>query len=139
MAIPGSRVPGKHQKVRLNGTTVYSAKATVLSKFDKHDITSGEDLGFGTWAIGVHDAEVTVEGFVDIGTALVSGQYTSGAVLTNVIIYPYAPAGVAPSGSYWTFPLFVAEEFEVGAEVRGVVSLRIKGNNQGTYTPPTGI
>lgn len=125
-------VSAKNAKVRIGATVLYAAKWTVSNKGQKLDRTNFESAGYGEYVGGILDADVTIEGPYNVGDGPIAVA-PPGTSISTVKLYLNDTTGV-----FWSFPSLYVETFEVSAEVRGLVTLKITGSGNGTFSGPTG-
>lgn len=126
---------GKNAKVRygVGATTLKCKKWTVTPKAAKLDVTNSESAGYGEYVVGIHDVDIELEFDYDVGGApYASGIFRAGTSISNLKLYQNDT-----TGPFWDITTAIVEEAPNTAEVRGLVSIRMKLYGTGSYVYPT--
>lgn len=123
---------GKLAKIRIGAvpTTFKSKKWTATYKVQKLETTNSESAGAGEYIGGIADLDVTIEGDYDVGGDPIT-TLLPGTSISTVKLFLNDTTGV-----FWLIPTMYVESFETGAEVRGLVSIKITGCGTGAVTKP---
>ena len=132
---------GRLGKVRVGATVVAVTKWSVdYVVNDKLEVTNTEGNGFGEYlgtnsagaSSGVRDLNFNLTLNYDIGTNPVALLTPGKTVAATVTLYLNDTTG--PS---WSIPTAIIQSNGNAIEVRGLVTLDVKGYSTGTFTAPT--
>lgn len=118
---------GKDGKIRIGGATLKINEWSGDVKAQKHDITSSESGGYGTYQGGVFDVDpLTIQFQFEVGTAPLTAL-SPGTVVASVILYTGGTSG--PS---LTVSLYV-ETFRITNRTREITTCVVTGCASGTF------
>lgn len=113
-------------------------KFSVTPKLQKIDITNSESFGYGEYAAGIVDADVSLDGFCVTGISQTVLLAPRIALLDAILLVYRTAEGQVDGPQMFLFPHLFIEELEITGSVREAVKFRMKASANGPFLMPTG-